>query len=839
MPSIQIPESLCTSLHPNYEGPDSSSEVIRVIRLAAKKMIEGAIRDGLPPATLPPPADGGITQTISFSAKEDRAIRTLSKEAGIPESQAAKRYLYASIARGDALRFHHSSGEDMLEPYRLAVGKKARPAQSVFAKHLVDSLQNTKIGLVEGATGIGKTFAMVSVACSKLQSVGAGRVTITVPSIQLMCQFVGQHRELEQRLADIPAARPVLGRQEFVCCERLRQVLGEGIVNADPLPIMDWINSNGRATGQVAELFGHRWLVASLLHISPTFPVEEVHLRATTEKNDPGALAYALQFAQNEEDAPATEVIYCTHAMISVDIRRRLTQAREIRGKDGDKELQKEISATRDQRNHAKDEDTRKQLGKKIADLVHASAAGLADLAKEHDIGHLPPWQYLLVDEAHLFEANLASALSSYISVMSYLADLRELSAKGILSAAAVSRASAAEKLLRESAPDENQDLELSDGGNGLAGRARAAIAELADALLSSRTKTKGTSAKSPLLERCIQTATELRRGIEMDAAVKGNRTVVSFSPVRHYPQIIMGRKSIERELRFLWNTTTGAACVSATLYLRRLDVDTAALFRAILAIPQNREQEYPPIRPAWVTKPVDGLWLPENRQVDGRIWLRPPTRADKLSEKKLDKTLAQWLDEVAAEVLRIHQGGEGLAPAAGGVLVLMTGYDAAKGLAQRLGDAIIHKIVASKDHSLAEQRSRFITAAQAGHKPVWIAVGAAWTGLDVNGAEVGIPADRDNILTDLVIPRIPFALNRTMTHYHRASSTEVPWELLDTAMRFKQGIGRLIRREGLPHNRRIFVLDGRLNDPRFEGYLSMIQRIIGIYPVKRLAPAA
>ena len=51
--------------------------------------------------------------------------------------------------------------------------------------------------------------------------------------------------------------------------------------------------------------------------------------------------------------------------------------------------------------------------------------------------------------------------------------------------------------------------------------------------------------------------------------------------------------------------------------------------------------------------------------------------------------------------------------------------------------------------------------------------------------------------------------------------------------MRFKQGIGRLIRREGIAKNRRIFVLDGRLNDERFANYLGPIRKIMEIYPQK------
>lgn len=197
------------------------------------------------------------------------------------------------------------------------------------------------------------------------------------------------------------------------------------------------------------------------------------------------------------------------------------------------------------------------------------------------------------------------------------------------------------------------------------------------------------------------------------------------------------------------------------------------------------------------------------------------------ISDEHSKRLHAQWTEEVADAIADINK------TAVGGTLVLMTSYQSLHQVAHLLAGRIASLVQASTKTSLSQQLALFIDYAQAGRKPVWLALGGAWTGLDVNGANYDIKKPtEDNLITDLVIPRIPFGLNKSLTQLHRMSiQSAVPWDLLDAAMRFKQGIGRLVRREGLPNNRRIFVLDGRLNDPRFSNYLLPIRQVMDIYP--------
>jgi len=167
---------------------------------------------------------------------------------------------------------------------------------------------------------------------------------------------------------------------------------------------------------------------------------------------------------------------------------------------------------------------------------------------------------------------------------------------------------------------------------------------------------------------------------------------------------------------------------------------------------------------------------------------------------------------------------------AAGGVLVLMTSFSSIKKMTSMLPEYIRKILVVAKPEvSIREQRRFFLNHSKQGVKPLWLAVGGAWTGLDVGGhvMEPKIPHGEDNVLTDLVISKFPFGANRSMTHMARMQrNSTIQWELLDATFRTKQGIGRLVRVHGLPKIRRIFILDNRINDQKFIGFLHTIRLI-------------
>jgi ATP-dependent DNA helicase DinG len=78
-------------------------------------------------------------------------------------------------------------------------------------------------------------------------------------------------------------------------------------------------------------------------------------------------------------------------------------------------------------------------------------------------------------------------------------------------------------------------------------------------------------------------------------------------------------------------------------------------------------------------------------------------------------------------------------------------------------------------------------------------------------------------------MPNLPFGLLRTTTHVSRMSRIGFAAEAIVTQRQFRQGIGRLIRREGLLH-RRVWLLDGRLQHPSAVSYMMDFRRVLMPY---------
>lgn len=112
------------------------------------------------------------------------------------------------------------------------------------------------------------------------------------------------------------------------------------------------------------------------------------------------------------------------------------------------------------------------------------------------------------------------------------------------------------------------------------------------------------------------------------------------------------------------------------------------------------------------------------------------------------------------------------------------------------------------------------------GLKMVWLATGPAWTGLDLSHSDV--EAKRDWLLTDVVIPRIPYGTERSAIHRARMVWMQSA-ERDRAAFQLRQGIGRLVRREGLK-KRRVWMLDGRLHQKEAAWLMEPIKAVLDAY---------
>lgn len=804
--TFRVPVDACSVLVPGYGTPavDGLS-----VKAALKEVIGQALSAGVEPAAVEiPPSTQTERINLSLKDAEAKQVRAIAKAHGIPDSIACQQLImgYLQSAPGSVADIVPAGCELLQEAWaKSKTGKTPRVAQAQVFLNLRDAFADGQVALVEAATGVGKTMAMLLAAEERLRTIPDSRVVIAVPTIAIMRQFATTHRDLEQSGMDIHPFATLFGRREFVSREALLDVLDNPKYVDYRTAIGAWIKLNGEAMPDAP--FDSAWLVSTLRQIAPGFPVEACVLPDVPADDDPGFLAYQRQFAHAERDTQ--EILLCTHAMLSISTRQRHWGAVRHESYQALKRQELELMlAIKDE----KDAATKTQMRQRLQELQGERLLHGAELTDM--LGKLPPFRYLMVDEAHQLEAAMSAANASYLSIHSLVQKVTACHAAGLgITAAKLAAAKAAVQRLKGAANHATgDDVTLTDSG-AAAVVAREALVELLDACTVGRARKKQLTAGERHLHQQLLYACAVLKSA-CTARNQNTQASVRFSPVREFPQVYVGTSRVDGLLSSLWAGVKAAACVSATLYVPKAEGYSSNYSRRLLSIPDGRFKDYAPVTPLWLYESVIGVGMPPTTSA-----LAPPSRSDRLTPTDQEAAEGRWLAGVAEAVVRIHE------TAAGGVLVLMTSYDAIRKLS-KVFRAGLHAqaVFASLDVSLAEQSIAFLKLSRAGAKPIWFATGGAWTGLDIGGhepyrdllGEAMLPAAEDHVVTDLVIPRLPFGINRTVTHEFRVKTDpRTPWEVLDMLSRFKQGIGRLVRRAGLPANRRIFLLDSRIHGPK------------------------
>lgn len=798
--TFRVPVDTCASLVPGYGTPALDD---RAVKAAIKQLISKALETGTQPVSMDiPPSMQTVRINLSLKDIEAVQIRDVAKALGVPESIACQRLIIGMAQTSPAtLADTIPRGCELLQEAWNKAMKSARVSQAQVYLNLQDALSDGHIALVEAATGVGKTLAMLLAAEDRLRTVPDSRVVISVPTLAVMRQFVATYTELVSAGFEIHSVETLFGRREFVSLDALREVLDNPKYVDHRQSISAWIALNGEPMPDSP--FDKPWLASTLRRIAPGFPVEACVIPDLPSDTDPGYLAYAQQFDHRDRDTQ--EILLCTHAMLSISTKHRHWGAhrsqsyRDMRHQEVT--LMKAIKSAQDPSDKTELQNTLRE--RQNARLLHG-----AELSA--DMGKLPPFRYLIIDEAHLLESAMSSANASYLSIHSLVKKASECHKAGLgITAKKLDAIHAAANRLQSIANYAKDDSTALNDDSKASVLARETLIELLDVITLGRSKKKGlTTAQKLLISQLEYGQAVLRTALLSHGP--SVRSTVKFSPVREFPQIHVGANRVDGLLASLWASVKAAACVSATLYVSKKDGFSSNYQRKILSVPDDRAKDYPPVVPLWMYEAVKGVALPSITRP-----LQPPSRREKLTPAEHAQREETWLRDVSHRVAEIHS------TAAGGTLVLMTSYDSVKKLSRLMPSSLHDQLVtASVDASLAEQSIAFLKLARAGHKPLWLATGAAWTGLDIGGhepfrdllKEETLPASEDNVLTDLVMPRLPFGINKSITHEHRIlSDPRMPWEILDMIFRLKQGVGRLVRREGLPNNRRIFFLDSRI----------------------------
>lgn len=280
----------------------------------------------------------------------------------------------------------------------------------------------------------------------------------------------------------------------------------------------------------------------------------------------------------------------------------------------------------------------------------------------------------------------------------------------------------------------------------------------------------------------------------------------INTSPVYRYPSLMTGPRSLSKFWATFWTRFDRVVLASATIYIPRATTTYAATQLVMqLGLPKERLQTMPPVIAPWLTQNVELITALD-------LTLAPP--ASKSPNHTTE--MQTWHERIAERIAELW------ASARGGTLVLCTGYETIKVLKSLLGPADPN-IIAQGRGRFSDAESLFRARFAAGHKPLWLAAANAWTGLDLR--QTGVLAEDDYLFTDLIIPRVPLGLEHSRIHQARVAwSPRVEWDR--AAMQMRQGLGRLIRAEGLRH-RRIAVLDGRIWTTRYKGMLDPIARML------------
>lgn len=271
-------------------------------------------------------------------------------------------------------------------------------------------------------------------------------------------------------------------------------------------------------------------------------------------------------------------------------------------------------------------------------------------------------------------------------------------------------------------------------------------------------------------------------------------RLAVVFSPAHRYPTLASGTPHTQRPLEALWKSVDAATLLSGTLHVRDAHGWSPAYIARKLHIPPARLEAPAPVHARW-TRDAVTVHLPSRVHADALTF---PGDAPRESIKRV-----RWLDAVAA-VMRERI----LEKCQGGALVLCNSYSDIEGLDTRLAGEYGERLISQvSSGTFGAMRQQFLSMGQGGHRPIWIATGAAWTGLDLRSPLEEVLPEQDMAFTDLIVVRLPY-------HPPQAGGKSGDWAYHsgrhDMVIRLRQGIGRLVRRAGVA-NRHLWCLDARV----------------------------
>ena len=709
---------------------------------------------------------------------------------------------------------------------------------------LESGLNHKQIVFLEGSTGLGKSRVMAEAALKLLAEVGTTQpVGMAAPTVAGLAHLAAEVRLTAQAKGlPMPPTSILLGRRQFVSVEKVRG-LATDLLDAPPntgdgerevaarqsaRDALAWIERGGlpvtTSSRLLAELCPDICLLSDdLLAEVPMWP--ELFEPGDYRLDAPPATVKEAPEGQEEGEAaglldPAEQLYLRLHA--------------KAHGFSG------------------------ASAGPSLVLLTHAKLCYAARQSVYKRPGGLPQWRALLIDEAHELERQMSSACSLELSLLWLRAELRRIVKAGI--APTLDRAQACITALTgliDVLRNDDVRAKLDRGGLGATRipsqdllavhpGMEGIVSQLQDTLRHLCRGHEDSDRKAPkrpgVRKRKPNKVTEIPVGLTReqfyrfnawlegvdDIAQSVGNVTVTYSPVRRFPSMIVGPRSLFGFLRALWDSTEAAGLLSATMFhLGKDGTASCGYLQTKLAVDRKRAAAVAPCHAAWVwstptlyvptVKSGSLLTYPSKLEQSGEA--EAPSKDDEAGDPEagVPDELKAWWTQIGQWVGKITS------TAVGGTLVLCCSYRDVDALGRRVQEADADRVIVQKRGvSLARVKEAFIAKTRSGKRPIWIATGGAWTGLDLRDELADDPAE-DLLLTDLVITRLPFGSNRSAEHQARMRHFGFDAEAAETEMMLRQGMGRSVRRPGLKH-RRIWMMDGRIVGPRAAYY----QRVIG-----------
>ncbi len=384
----------------------------------------------------------------------------------------------------------------------------------------------------------------------------------------------------------------------------------------------------------------------------------------------------------------------------------------------------------------------------------------------------------LFIDEAHQFAGAVESAFSDGLSLFALRYYLRALTKDEKVRARVVTCVDRMLTLIDVAIPS-LVGLHMGQSVINLTDWSRKVTADVINGLSTEAAGLKRLDAS------LVDSIKRVADGLNKEKAP----AILTFSPVKHLPTITAGPRNLNGPLTAFWKTVPRAALFSGTLYAPTQAGWSANWVRAELSIPDERKAVLPRFIEPWVFEPQLNLPSPKFAEL-----FTPPSASNASGDTGSENAYFDAISSVIRDTI--------YPTARGGILVLCTSFGAINEITKRLGT--IENLIAQKSGGFTRCRQLFRQLP----KPVWIATGAAWTGLDLVAPTA--PED-DFLLTDVVIARIPFRFAETplaQARFQRLGQSAVR---IDGSFKLRQGMGRLQRRKGCTE-RRLWILDGRVS---------------------------